>query len=193
MVSTSWLDVPKGWANLDAYIADLAAGLNAAHTFRSHPFNQSIRHGSQVPDILQCDCAAIRALPDALHGPIKSYIAALGQNGDTLRGRNTGNYALQGMWSIRASSGGFHIDHVHPKGWLSSACYVELPHVLNGKEGWLKFGQPGVHTVPALEPEYFVEPAPGKLVLFPSYLWHGTIPFEDPTTRLTVAFDLAPG
>ena len=43
-----------------------------------------------------------------------------------------------------------------------------------------------------MEAEYFVEPAPGKLVLFPSYMWHGTIPFTDPSTRLSVAFDLAP-
>lgn len=89
------------------------------------------------------------------------------------------------------SAGGFHIDHVHPRGWLSSACYVELPNTLPDKQGWLKFGEPGIRTAPKLEPEHFVEPAPGKLVLFPSYMWHGTVPFTDPSIRMTVAFDLA--
>ncbi len=191
-VGVSWLDVPKGWSTLDAYLTDLAEGLNAAHAFRSHPFNQSIRQGTQVPDILHRDHPAMRALPEALDGPIKRHLAALGRGGDPHRARNTGGYAFQGMWSIRTNAGGFHIDHVHPKGWLSSACYIELPRVLSGKEGWLKFGQPGVRTVPPLEPEYFVEPAPGKLALFPSYMWHGTVPFDDPSTRLTIAFDLAP-
>jgi hypothetical protein len=30
------------------------------------------------------------------------------------------------------------------------------------------------------------------LVLFPSYLWHGTVPYEDRAPRLTVAFDAVP-
>jgi hypothetical protein len=30
------------------------------------------------------------------------------------------------------------------------------------------------------------------LVLFPSYFWHGTIPFQSPQPRLTVAFDAVP-
>ncbi len=30
------------------------------------------------------------------------------------------------------------------------------------------------------------------LVLFPSYFWHGTVPFSSTQTRLTVAFDAVP-
>ena len=33
----------------------------------------------------------------------------------------------------------------------------------------------------------------GKLVLFPSYFWHGTVPFTSENTRLTIAFDVVPG
>jgi len=29
-------------------------------------------------------------------------------------------------------------------------------------------------------------------VLFPSYLWHGTIPFRDTAARTTIAFDVTP-
>jgi len=38
-----------------------------------------------------------------------------------------------------------------------------------------------------------VKPKPGMLVLFPSYFWHGTVPFEDGGRRLTAAFDVVPG
>jgi hypothetical protein len=38
-----------------------------------------------------------------------------------------------------------------------------------------------------------VKPAVGKLVLFPSYFWHGTVPFQSQNMRLTVAFDVTPG
>jgi len=30
------------------------------------------------------------------------------------------------------------------------------------------------------------------LVLFPSYMWHGTIPFHDAQARTTIAFDVVP-
>ncbi|MBK9588986.1 MAG: hypothetical protein IPO50_10640 [Sphingomonadales bacterium] len=42
-------------------------------------------------------------------------------------------------------------------------------------------------------PRYFakrlIEPKPGRLVMFPSTMWHGTVPF-DAGERLTVAFDV---
>jgi hypothetical protein len=37
-----------------------------------------------------------------------------------------------------------------------------------------------------------LRPVPGRLALFPSYLWHGTVPFSDAEPRLTVAFDMKP-
>jgi hypothetical protein len=37
-----------------------------------------------------------------------------------------------------------------------------------------------------------VQPTPGTLVLFPSYFWHGTIPFNTTDERITVAFDVVP-
>lgn len=191
-VSPCFIDTPEGWPNLTAYLADLAPALRATHGFTTHPFHQSVRHGSQAPDILHSDDPAIKALPRALDGPLKRCIAKLGKGTDVVRARNLGGYAFQGMWSIKLAAGGFHIDHVHPQGWLSSACYIEVPSQLPDKQGWLKFGEPGVRTTPALAPEHFVEPAPGKLVLFPSYMWHGTVPFTGAETRMTIAFDLAP-
>jgi len=29
-------------------------------------------------------------------------------------------------------------------------------------------------------------------VLFPSYTWHGTVPFHDKAARTTIAFDVVP-
>lgn len=192
LVRVQTIDTPRSWPHLDAYLSDLAQGLRQAHAFRTHPFNQSIKHGAQVSDVLHHDHPALRALPEALDGPIMRYIEGLAPGADPLRARNTGLYAFQGMWSIRMGPGGFHIDHVHPLGWLSSALYVELPNARKDQEGWIKFGQPGIRTSPALEAEFFVEPAPGAVVIFPSYMWHGTVPFTDDSHRLTVAFDLAP-
>ena len=82
------------------------------------------------------------------------------------------------------------MDHVHPQGWLSSAYYVELPEAAESREGWLKFGEPGVR-IDGCAAEHFVQPECGLLVLFPSYFWHGTVPFHE-GGRLTAAFDVIP-
>jgi len=192
LVRTSYLDTPHGWRNLEAYVADLARALRHAHQAVSHPFNQSIRHGSQVPDILGIDDPAIAVLPSALAPSIARYVADIGKGDDPLRRRNRGGYAFQGVWSIRMQAGGYHLDHVHPKGWISSACYIETPPTGVGAEGWIRFGAPGIATSPRLEAERYVEPKPGMLVLFPSYMWHGVIPYASPATRMTFAFDLEP-
>jgi hypothetical protein len=191
LVAPMVLDAPPGWADLSAYIADVAAALTALHSYREHPFNQSLRHGSQAVDILQQAHPALRALPLALDGPIKRHLDRLGTGSDPVRRRNTGSYGFQGMWSVKLRPGGFHVNHVHPKGWLSSACYVETVD-RPGQEGWIRFGEPGVRTKPPLEAQHAIEPKPGMLVLFPSYMWHGVTPFGGEKSRLTFAFDLAP-
>ncbi len=190
----SWrMDVPDGWDSLDAYLADLARALGGVHAFRTHPLDQSLRHGSQAAHLLSSDDPTIRAFFRAVDGPIRRHLADLGRGADPLRVRNTGGYGYQGAWSVRLRPGGFHTDHIHPEGWLSSACYVALPPTeAASREAWIKFGEPGIPTRPALGPEHFVRPEPGLLVLFPSYMWHGTVPFRGDATRLSVAFDLVP-
>jgi hypothetical protein len=89
-------------------------------------------------------------------------------------------------------AGGFHSNHVHPLGWISSALYIVLPPDLGRDQaGWLTLGEPRTSSFPLdLPPTRLVEPKPGRLVLFPSWMWHGTRPFGE-GERLTVAFDVA--
>ena len=55
----------------------------------------------------------------------------------------------------------------------------------------LTFGEAKAPNFPVdLPPFRTVEPKPGRLALFPSYMWHGTRPFGE-GERLTVAFDVA--
>ena len=100
--------------------------------------------------------------------------------------------AIAGSWSVRLSSQGFHVNHIHPEGVLSSACYISLPPTMGSDEsrdGWLELGRPPAQLGLALEPLAAIEPRPGRLALFPSYLFHGTRPFAA-GERLTVAFDV---
>jgi hypothetical protein len=46
--------------------------------------------------------------------------------------------------------------------------------------------------MPGSDVARYVQPHPGRLVLFPSYFWHGTVPIQGPDARLTIAFDAVP-
>jgi hypothetical protein len=197
LVCAELLDVPDGWPDLDAYLSDLVNDVRRLHTLRAHPIGNSLREGSQVElTPRQSPFASIRAFPQAIDGPIRRYMEAIGYGADPMRRRNTNHYRISGMWSVRLRPHGFHVNHYHPQGWISSACYLHLPPAVQnrGGEGWLKFGEPAFPTSPVLGPEYFIKPEPGLLALFPSYMWHGTVPFSGTAddSRLTVAFDVVP-
>ena len=86
------------------------------------------------------------------------------------------------------------MSHTHPQGWISSALYVALPPPAQlgaAPAGWLEFGTPPPELGLQLRPYLQVEPRPGRLVLFPSTMWHGTVPFND-GERMTIAFDVRP-
>ncbi|HEX7465480.1 MAG TPA: putative 2OG-Fe(II) oxygenase [Usitatibacter sp.] len=186
LVEARKLDTPAGWKSLDDFLHELKRELDAMHSYTSHPLQQSVRGGSQLPlNAPELEHPLVAALFASISGAVGRYIAGTGPKG----------FAISGAWSVRLRSGGYHTDHVHPEGWISSACYIALPEsVTSGTHfaGWLRFGKPGIATKPALAPDHYVKPEPGLLVLFPAYMWHGVEPFESPEPRLTVAFDVVP-
>jgi len=197
MVGVYELAPPPGWPSLPDFLKDLTAALDRHHVMAEHPSAQSLRHGTQTTYRLSGSRdRAIQAFFKAIDAPVREHLAKLGAGADPLRRRNTGGYRIVGAWSVRLRPGGFHLDHMHHEGWISSAFYVETPDSAlerEGREGWLRLGQPPFRTVPEMPAERFVRPKPGRLVLFPSYMWHGTVPFRTEERRTTIAFDLIPG
>jgi tetratricopeptide (TPR) repeat protein len=194
LVKTFVLRPAPPFSSIGEFNAEFARELARLHRGVRHPLEQSLRGGSQTERHLPRDVPVIAKFFEMLDAPIRDYIAALrGDGTHPLDGRRRADYRIAGSWSVQLQPGGFHLDHVHPLGWLSSAYYVSLPDVsdADSRAGWLRFGQPGLklEDCPA---EHFVQPAAGMLVLFPSYMWHGTVPFAAGTPRLTAAFDVLP-
>ena len=196
MVAVYDLEAPEGWDTQEAFLGDLGAALHGLHGHRREPANQSVRNGSQTTHLLSgFPDPAIRAAFTAFDVAIRSYMSNLGSGADPLRSRNTGAYRIQGAWSVLLGRGGFHTDHLHMEGWISSAFYVEVPKVVattDAHEGWLRFGASPLVSPTPCPAERYVQPRPGRLVLFPSYMWHGVVPFSGDEQRLTMAFDLTP-
>jgi Flp pilus assembly protein TadD len=187
---------PTGWRSIAHFNADLLQALKQRHPFASHPLDQSLRHGSQTTRNLLAETdAIIRAALDAFAPPLRDYVAGIGQAAThPLSARSTGAAAMVGAWSVRLHRDGFHVNHVHPEGWISSAYYVDVPDEVrdvNLRSGWLKFGEPRF-AIPGAVPEHFVQPRQGLLVLFPSFVWHGTNAIRGDAPRTSIAFDAVP-
>jgi len=121
------LDKPTGWRNLDHYLDDLVEALDRMHAFRTHPFSQSVRHGSQISSINHVNNAALQAFEEAVRKPMMRYLDQLGGGNDPIRQRNFGTFQLFSAWSILLPARGYHVNHVHPEGWISSACHLRPP------------------------------------------------------------------
>ena len=81
------------------------------------------------------------------------------------------------------------------EGWISSSYYVTLPEVVGNNDdhaGWIKFGETNLNLGEREHVGKIVEPKVGHLVLFPSYMFHGTVPFDSNEVRTTIAFDVMP-
>lgn len=184
--------------DLDAQsLAAIAARVRTLHVRKAHPLDQSLRGGTQTEGTLfwRAD-PEIRLLATAIGQAVSAHADALGP---VLGGHPTlgvppaqrAAWRFTGSWSVRLTGAGFHIAHVHPEGWLSSACYLALP-ALHDENGQLVLGEPPAELETGLPPLDRIAPAVGRLALFPSWLWHGTRPFAE-GERMTVAFDVVPG
>jgi len=199
------LPPPPGWPDMASFNRALAAELEAMHTDAEAPIDQTLRHGSQtLGNIFEQDNPLVQQLKGRIAEAIAAYIAGLAalqpDSDHPLLRRKSGSWRFSDSWSSRLRSSGFHTQHVHPHGWISSCYYVDLPGVIaagndgqRAQAGWISFGQPDI-VVPdcALRVQRSDQPRAGRLLLFPSFMWHGTVPFEDARQRLTVAFDVVP-
>ncbi len=198
----AWLDDPAQHIKsydldfADGELAHLADVLRGLHGRKAHFLEQSVRGGTQTDGqlffhhdpaiqavrakVAQCIADYVQSLP-----PVDPHHPLLGPPRD-------GGTQFSGSWSVRLGAQGHHSQHTHTMGWISSALYVALPRAADMGEkpaGWLSFGNPPPELGLSL-PEYQkIEPKPGRLVLFPSTMWHGTHPFDD-GERLSIAFDV---
>jgi len=170
--------------------------LTERHTLHHHPADQSLRGGTQTPGhLFQSSDPLIQDLAQRVHAAITAQLASLPHEADHPFLRRLGQgLGFASSWSVRLAGAGFHVGHIHRGGWLSSALYVALPDAVRAGqgEGALTFGVPDAALGQQLAPRRTVAPQEGSMVLFPSYLWHGTTPFESAEARLTVAFDALP-
>jgi len=98
-------------------------------------------------------------------------------------------------WAVVLDAQGHQGPHFHPDGYVSGVYYAKLPATMRPGDdaGCIEFGRTADHIGGTREPLVEVRrPEEGLMFLFPSYLYHRTLPFEGAEPRICVAFDVLP-
>lgn len=186
---------PDGFAGLDAFNAALADHIRGHPTLVFAPASHATRQGRHTGELLVEPKGPVAGLEAAIRQAVEDYAQALPADpAHPFVARRPRRFRLT-AWAIVLEGQGYQIPHIHPSAWLSGVYYVALPRVIADggadKAGWIAFGRPPDHFHTAAEPEVrHVQPEPGLMLLFPSYLYHHTVPHQSAETRISIAFDV---
>ena len=95
-------------------------------------------------------------------------------------------------WYVILKKQGYQMPHIHPGGWLSGVIYLKVVPSLKKNEGAIEFSLNGGNYPEGNSKKIIYNPNIGDIILFPSSLHHGTIPFVTDMERIIVSFDLIP-
>ncbi len=196
-VQISDLDTPRGYATVEEFNQKLVRRVMAEPSLEFERTGHATRKGRHTD-----------ALDIEGDGPYRDFASQVDQacvrfmdrlewrEGHPLLGRRPSRWRLQ-MWSVVMDSQGYQIPHTHDDGYLSGVYYPQLPAVIddpvNDEQGWLEFGRPAEELIgDTTLLSRRIQPKAGRLVIFPSYFVHRTIPFESDEARISIAFDLRP-
>ncbi|WP_269606510.1 tetratricopeptide repeat protein [Prochlorococcus marinus] len=102
------------------------------------------------------------------------------------------NYSLGG-WLLDTKPGGLLKPHMHEGAWLSGSFYLKVPKK-NNDEGNIVFSPKGplYPDKGKLFPEKVLTIKSRDICIFPSSLFHYTIPFKSSEERICFVFDIMP-
>ena len=193
----------------DADGFESVAAFNEAlsRTVSDHPSNmwnrpgRSTVSGSQTLDIARDPSPAMATFRAMADDAVRRYLA------DRTRDAKPGSFFHDPparwelvIWGVQLRAGGHQIAHNHPSGIVSGVYYPQLPASIgagaNLEDGFIEFrsssGRDDDADMAARRMRTVICPEEGHLLLFPSYFWHRTIPFEGTQQRISVAFDAIP-
>ena len=105
---------------------------------------------------------------------------------------------LDSLWVNLLRTSGHHSGHIHPHSLISGTIYVEVP----AGSGAIRFEDPRLPLMMAapprrsdateeLRPFVTIEPRPGLLLLWESWLRHEVLPGRGSGERLSISFNFA--
>ena len=194
MIEQATIEPPSSYDTLASFNRELA------HLVTHHPTlrgDKTTVNGRDTGDLFGEEGPAITALRTFVGRRARAYLDRLSDLADhPLAAHRPARYHLK-AWGVRMWHQGYQVPHFHQNAWLSGVYYVQLPEAVSDggekHEGWIQFGRGTddlyVKSSPMIR---LIRPRVGELLIFPSYVWHRTLPFESDSDRISIAFDLIP-
>ena len=178
-------------ANSDSFITNLIEDLKTIKSVWELP-NQSFKGGFQTTGNLFTNSNRnIMTLKEIILDEIDAYYEKFRSERCSFIEKWPAKKSIT-AWHITLKEQGYHNVHIHPTGWLSGVIYLKVVPSLNQNEGAITFSAASPNMPDLNLSEIIHNPEVGDMVLFPSSLHHGTIPFSTDTDRIIVSFDLEP-
>jgi tetratricopeptide (TPR) repeat protein len=199
LLTRSVIEAAEGWPTVAAFNAELARSIYDHPTLLRDPPGKATTNGSQTAEILDATVGPIAALRRLIEAEVTRYLAGVVAQAPELFGPPPVGWSLHG-WGVVLRSNGYQTPHFHPAGIVSGVYYVRVPEAVrssrDGEAGFIRLGQPEMPRLgtrlPQADLTTSIKPAEGLMILFPSYFWHNTVPFESDEDRICIAFDVLP-
>jgi uncharacterized protein (TIGR02466 family) len=139
--------------------------------------------------------ASFKALSSLVKGMVEAYRTHFASQDCVFMKAFPKNIEFSSSWYVRMRTGGHLTSHIHETGWLSGSLYLAMPRAnADSEEGSIEFSTHGDNYPQrhAGFPKRTISPHVGDIVLFPSSLFHRTIPFSSTEERVCIAFDVKP-
>jgi len=189
--------VPEGFADVNAFSKALADHTASHPSLTDSPRGHATRHGQHSRELLQGDSVVVRALAATIDAGVRDYIDKHpGDPGHPFLATIPEHWRLT-AWAVVMREQGHQIPHIHATAWLSGVYYPLIPASITDNDpahaGWIEFGRPDPVFPLAMLPDLrLIRPRQGLMVLFPSYVFHRTLPLRGNDLRISVAFDVMP-
>lgn len=173
------------------FIADILKELDEESAIWE-PSNKSTKKGYQTnAQIFSNTGPNISILKNIIEKEVVSFKEAYNNSTDVIFREWPKSINLN-AWYVRLIQGGHQNSHIHPNGWVSGVVYLKTVPNPEQNEGAIEFGLHG-YNYPIFKddiPRKLHQPSDGDVILFPSSLFHRTIPVLKNCERCVIAFDL---
>ena len=183
-------NIKKNMENDSLEIQELIEGITKKK-FTWELFGKTTVGGSSAYNLTQLEITSLSKLQNILVNEISNYKENFKNENCTFIQKWPKKYKFN-IWSNILKSEGYNTSHIHPAGWLSGGVYLKIPSNIKKNEAGIEFSLHGENYPVKIKniPTITIVPKVYDLVLFPSSLFHKTIPFKSSDERMMIAFDI---
>jgi len=192
------ISAPDGFDDMAAFNEALSQHVLAHPSLVYAPKSHATRFGRHSGELLAEPKGPMAALEKTIMAAVEDYRRDVPPDPAHAYLSHRPERVGLNAWGVVMDTQGHQLAHIHPSAWLSGVYYPKVPAAIdeNGeaRAGWIEFGRAPDDFHWSKQPEVkFFKPQEGLMILFPSYFYHRTLPFEAPDPRISIAFDVVPG